>query len=93
LARQKVGGASGYGTVFEITKTAAGYDPTPTTPVNLDGRNGQFSAWCRPDRRRQPLWHDKWRRSERGNQMRHGVRTGRRLRPAAVFVGTGSGKL
>ena len=41
----KGGGASGFGTVFEIVKTAAGYAGTPTTLVSFDGQhNGQFPA-------------------------------------------------
>jgi len=34
------GGASGYGTVFEIAKTRQGYADTPTTLVSFDGSNG-----------------------------------------------------
>ena len=33
------GGAYGYGTVFEIAKTAAGYANTPTTLASFDGAN------------------------------------------------------
>jgi uncharacterized repeat protein (TIGR03803 family) len=34
------GGANGYGTVFEIVKTAAGYANTPTILVSFDGSSG-----------------------------------------------------
>jgi uncharacterized repeat protein (TIGR03803 family) len=34
------GGANGYGTVFEIAKTASGYASTPTTLVNFTGSDG-----------------------------------------------------
>jgi uncharacterized repeat protein (TIGR03803 family) len=34
------GGAYGYGTVFEIVKTASGYASTPTTLVSFNGSNG-----------------------------------------------------
>jgi uncharacterized repeat protein (TIGR03803 family) len=34
------GGANGFGTVFEIAKTAHGYASTPTTLVNFNGANG-----------------------------------------------------
>jgi uncharacterized repeat protein (TIGR03803 family) len=34
------GGAYGYGTVFEIAKTASGYASTPTTLVSFNGTNG-----------------------------------------------------
>ena len=34
------GGASGYGTVFEIVKTATGYASTPTTLVSFNGADG-----------------------------------------------------
>ena len=34
------GGASGYGTVFEIAKTAAGYASTPTTLASFNLANG-----------------------------------------------------
>ena len=34
------GGANGYGTVFEIVKTATGYASTPTTLVSFDDTNG-----------------------------------------------------
>jgi uncharacterized repeat protein (TIGR03803 family) len=40
----KGGGASGFGTVFEIVKTAAGYVSTPITLVSFDGQDGQFPA-------------------------------------------------
>ena len=36
-----LGGANGYGTVFEITKTAGHYASTPTTLVSFNGTNGQ----------------------------------------------------
>jgi uncharacterized repeat protein (TIGR03803 family) len=36
------GGASGYGTVFEITKTSGGYDPAPITLVSFNGANGKY---------------------------------------------------
>ena len=36
------GGANDDGTVFEITKTAAGYASAPTTLVSFDGANGAF---------------------------------------------------
>lgn len=35
-------GASGYGTVFEIAKTASGYAATPSTLVSFDGSNGAY---------------------------------------------------
>ena len=34
------GGADGFGTVFEIVKTATGYASTPTNLVSFDGTNG-----------------------------------------------------
>ncbi len=34
-------GGNGYGVVFEITKTAAGYASTPTTVANFDYRDGE----------------------------------------------------
>jgi uncharacterized repeat protein (TIGR03803 family) len=34
------GGASGYGTVFEIAKTSSGYASAPTTLVSFDNTNG-----------------------------------------------------
>jgi hypothetical protein len=34
------GGANGYGTVFEIVKTASGFANTPTTLVSFNGSNG-----------------------------------------------------
>ncbi|MBV9119036.1 MAG: hypothetical protein JOY63_16890 [Acetobacteraceae bacterium] len=34
------GGSSGYGSVFEIAKTASGYANTPTTLVSFNGPNG-----------------------------------------------------
>jgi hypothetical protein len=36
-------GAFGYGTVFEIAKTARGYDSTPITVANFNGTNGANS--------------------------------------------------
>ena len=36
------GGASGYGTVFEIVKTADGYASTPITLVSFNGNNGSY---------------------------------------------------
>ena len=36
----EVGGASGYGTVFEIAKTSSGYASTPTTVVSFIGSDG-----------------------------------------------------
>ena len=38
------GGANGYGTVFEIAKTAHGYASTPTTLVNFNYANGGTPA-------------------------------------------------
>jgi uncharacterized repeat protein (TIGR03803 family) len=38
------GGSYGYGTVFEIAKTASGYASTPTTLVNFDGTDGYSPA-------------------------------------------------
>lgn len=38
------GGAYGYGTVFEIVKTAAGYDSTPITLASLNGDDGAISG-------------------------------------------------
>ncbi|MGB6686233.1 MAG: choice-of-anchor tandem repeat GloVer-containing protein [Terracidiphilus sp.] len=35
-----LGGASGYGTVFEIVKTSSGYASTPTTLITFNGTNG-----------------------------------------------------
>ena len=35
------GGANGFGTVFEIAKTAGGYASTPTTLVSFNGSNGR----------------------------------------------------
>jgi uncharacterized repeat protein (TIGR03803 family) len=35
-----MGGAYGYGTVFEIVKTASGYANTPTVLINFNGVNG-----------------------------------------------------
>ena len=37
-------GTTGYGTVFEIAKTATGYASTPTTLVNFNGNNGAQPA-------------------------------------------------
>jgi uncharacterized repeat protein (TIGR03803 family) len=36
------GGANGYGTVFEIAKTASGYASTPTTLVSFNGADGAY---------------------------------------------------
>jgi uncharacterized repeat protein (TIGR03803 family) len=36
------GGANGYGTVFEIAKTAKGYASTPNTLVSFNGTNGAY---------------------------------------------------
>ena len=36
------GEASGYGTVFEVTKTSSGYASTPTTLVSFDTSSGAF---------------------------------------------------
>ena len=36
------GEASGYGTVFEVTKTSSGYSSTPTTLASFDNTNGAF---------------------------------------------------
>ena len=38
------GGAYGYGTVFEIAKTARGYASTPTTLISFDGTNGSYPS-------------------------------------------------
>lgn len=38
----QAGGTSGYGTVFEIINTSAGYASTPTTLVNFNFSNGAF---------------------------------------------------
>ena len=37
-----VGGEYGYGTVFEVAKTASGYASTPTTLVSFNGTNGAY---------------------------------------------------
>lgn len=37
-----LGGASGFGTVFEIVNTTSGYDPTPKTLVSFDGANRKY---------------------------------------------------
>jgi hypothetical protein len=38
------GGTFGYGTVFEIAKTAHGYARTPTTLVSFNGSDGAYSS-------------------------------------------------
>ena len=38
----RVGGADGYGTVFEIAKTSTGYSSTPTTLVSFNNTNGAY---------------------------------------------------
>jgi uncharacterized repeat protein (TIGR03803 family) len=72
------GGAYGNGTVFEVAKTASGYDSNPSTLVNfcfdlpLCPHGANSGSW--PDHRRQPqpLRHDP---SGRGVwELRHGVR-------------------
>ena len=82
------GGANGYGTVFEIAKTASGYASTPTTLVSFNSSDGSLPI-CRSDRGRQrrPVRHDNRRRRER---RRHGVRDrqdGFRLRQHADHPG------
>ena len=37
-----IGGAEGYGTVFEIANTPTGYASTPTTLVSFDAANGRY---------------------------------------------------
>ena len=68
-----VGGSAGFGTVFEIAKTASGYASTPTTLVNFNGTDSDLPMSNeRPDRRRswRPVWHDN---NQRGEPRRHGV--------------------
>jgi hypothetical protein len=40
----QLGGATGFGTVFEVAKTAGGYASTPTTLLNFNGGNGPSDA-------------------------------------------------
>jgi uncharacterized repeat protein (TIGR03803 family) len=40
----EAGGASGYGTVFEIARTAGGYAATPTVLFSFDGADGAFPS-------------------------------------------------
>ena len=67
-------GVYGYGTVFEIAKTADGYASTPTTLVSFNHVDGDWGA--RPDRRRprQPIRHNILGRSVRPVRLRHGIR-------------------
>jgi len=37
-----LGGASGFGTVFEIVNTTSGYESTPQTLVSFDGADGKY---------------------------------------------------
>jgi uncharacterized repeat protein (TIGR03803 family) len=74
-------GAYGYGTVYEIAKTATGYASTPTTLASFDQtdgssrRPGRGRCW-RPvrndvSRRRQQQWHRVRDRQNRGRLRQH----------------------
>ena len=69
----QVGGADGFGTVFEILKTAAGYASTPTTLVSFN-EGQRREPRSHPDRRRQrrPVRDESYSAARTGR--RHSVR-------------------